>query len=89
MIITKASASPDSLFMLNNFQNGIDFSVNIVKLFHFAHMQEELQILVDGAGRFVALVSSLNLSLVGLAGDVLTDRFEGLFEIVEKFGCNV
>lgn len=33
--------------MLNDFQNGIDFSVNIVKLFHFANVQEELEIFVD------------------------------------------
>lgn len=37
----------NSLFVLNNFQDRIDFSVNIVKLFDFTEVKEEFQVLVD------------------------------------------
>jgi hypothetical protein len=63
-----------SLFVLNHFQNGVDFAVNVVKLLHLAHMQEELEILVNDAGR-MSLVTALSFVFL-FSLNVLANHFE-------------
>lgn len=71
--------------MLNHFHDGIDFSVNVVKLFDFASVQEEFEILIDGT----CCVSTASFSVFLLALDSFANRFERLVQVFKKFRGDV
>lgn len=61
--------------MLNYFLNRIDFSVKIVKLFHFAYMQEELKVFIDDTRLTVSFFCPLSIAVV-FALDILANQLK-------------
>jgi hypothetical protein len=73
-VTSNLASSNHSLFVLNHFQNRVDFAVNVMKLLHLAHMQEELEILINDACR-MTLVTALSVVFL-LSLNVLANHFE-------------
>lgn len=82
-------ANVNSLFVLNNFQDGIDFSVDVVELLHLAHVQEELEILIDGTRCVVIVIGAVSVAFILLALNAFANRVERLLQVVEEFGCDI